>query len=276
MKVTHGRVPLTGVFPLAPSLDTVGPLTRDVADAALVYMTIAGYDASDPWASPRQPAAPRGPLDINQVTLGVPHPWVDLAQTDEVAAAFAAARQSLLAAGATLVDLDLPDYVPARELEHSVYPEVAVVHNERWHQDPDSYGPDVSERLGEVFDIDPLSYVRAHEWRARIRHSAEAALAQCDFLITPSVAANAKPIGEELISVGDKLVSYRPQLSRYSALINHTGLPAIAVPLDMPGVPPPSLQIIGRAWDEAGLLDIAAALEQDGISRYRRPPLVFD
>jgi len=49
LKVTHGRVPLTGVFPLAASLDTVGPMARTVADAALLYRVMAGDDPTDPW-----------------------------------------------------------------------------------------------------------------------------------------------------------------------------------------------------------------------------------
>ncbi|MDX1450731.1 MAG: amidase, partial [Acidimicrobiia bacterium] len=52
LKVTHGRIPLTGVFPLAPSLDTVGPLAATVDDLAEAYRAMAGYDADDPWSAP--------------------------------------------------------------------------------------------------------------------------------------------------------------------------------------------------------------------------------
>lgn len=273
LKVTHGRVPLTGVFPLAPSLDTVGPLARDVADTALTYLAIAGHDPGDPWSAPRKVEAPGEPAHLQDLTLGVPHPWVDLPQTDEVKESFATALDALAAAGVRLLHLDLPHLVPAAELELSVYPEVAVVHRDRWHDHPESYGPDVGRRLGEVFDIDPLDYVRAQEWRARLRHSAESALNGCDALLTPAVAARRKQIGVETIEMGDKLVSYRPQLSRYSALVNHTGLPALTLPLDRDGVPPPSIQIIGRPWEENRLLEIGAGFESAGLSRFRTPPL---
>lgn len=272
LKVTHGRVPLAGVFPLAPSLDTVGPLTRDVADAALVFAAIAGHDPNDAWSAPRPVPPPDSRVDLTAITFAIPHPWVDLPKTDDVAAAFSAATVALRTAGATVIDVPAPDLIPAQELEYSVYPEVAVIHRERWHNHRNTYGPDVSRRLGEVFDIDPLQYVRAQEWRARLRHSAEAILNQADFVLTPTVAAAFKPIGEEDIVVGDKLVSYRPQLSRYSALVNHISLPAIALPLDMDGTPPPSIQIIGRAWEEQRLLGVGAALESIGLSRYRTPP----
>ncbi|MCP3993858.1 MAG: amidase [bacterium] len=270
LKVTHGRVPLTGVFPLAPSLDTVGPLARSTNDAALVYEAISGYDATDPWSAP-QPVLPADDLGpIHRVTIGIPHPWVDLPQTATVAASFAAVRSDLQAAGATVIDLDLPDLTPAIEIEHIAYPEVAGVHNERWHSYPETYGPDVAKRLGEVFDVDPAVYVAAQQWRSRTRYVAEQA--PCDFLLTPAVASSVKPIGQEDIEVAGKQVSYRPQLSRFSALVNHLGVPALVLPLDMDGSPPPSVQLIGRRWQEQHLLAMGSALEKLGISRYRKPP----
>ena len=171
-----------------------------------------------------------------------------------------------------MIDLDLPDLMPAAELELSVYPEVATVHADRWENHRDSYGPDVASRLSEVFDIDPIDYVRAQKWRARIRHTAQQALNECDVLVTPAVAASRKPIGEENIAVGTEFGSYRPHLSRFSALVNHTSLPALTVPLDQDGVPPPSLQLIGARWEEHRLLEIGRTLEQAGISKHRTPP----
>jgi Asp-tRNA(Asn)/Glu-tRNA(Gln) amidotransferase A subunit family amidase len=133
----------------------------------------------------------------------------------------------------------------------------------------------VSQRLGQVFEIDPVAYIAAQQWRARIRHTAEAALQQCDFLITPAVAAAVKPIGEERIEVAGKMVSYRAQFSRYSALVNHTSMPALALPLDMDGTPPPSLQVIGQRWSEHRLLELGFALEIIGLSGYRQPPIAW-
>ncbi len=272
LKVTHGRAPLTGVFPLAASLDTVGPLARNVTDATLVYLAIAGHDPRDPWSAPRPAPSPGAASRLEEMTFGVPHPWVDRTQADEIATAFDRALRDLVAAGATVVHLDLPALVPADELELSVYSEVALVHTERWKQHRDSYGPDVAERLSKVFEIDPFDFVRAQEWRARIRHTAEEALNRCDVLVTPAVAADRKPIGEENIFIGGKYSSYRPHLSGFSALVNHTTLPALAVPLDQDGVPPPSLQLIGRRWEEHRLLEIGKALEETGVSKYRTPP----
>ncbi len=272
LKVTHGRVPLTGVFPLAASLDTVGPLARTSHDAALVYAAIAGFDASDPWSAPQPIIEPQIAGSLNEITIGIPHPWVDLPQTATVAASFAGVVSELRSLGINVIDLDLPVLKPGAEIEHIAYSEVALVHNERWHSHPETYGPDVASRLGDVFEVDPRKYVAAQQWRAQLQHIAAHALNTCDFLMTPSVAANVKPIGQEQIDVGGREVSYRPQLSRFSALVNHMGLPALALPLDVDGTPPPSIQLIGRRWAEHHLLEMGSALEKTGVSRYRKPP----
>ena len=66
LKVTHGRIPLTGIFPLAGSLDTVGPLALTTGDARLLYEAMKGFDRSDPWSAPRGQTSPTG------TSLGVP------------------------------------------------------------------------------------------------------------------------------------------------------------------------------------------------------------
>jgi hypothetical protein len=90
-------VPLTGVFPLAPSLDTVGPLARSSNDAALVYQAIAGYDPKDPWSAPQSVIGSAVMTSLQDTTIGVPHPWVDLPQTEAVAVAFIETRSALAA-----------------------------------------------------------------------------------------------------------------------------------------------------------------------------------
>ncbi len=272
LKVTHGRVPLTGVFPLAPSADTVGPFGRNSHDTELIYLAIAGHDPSDPWSAPQPVVAPGRIDSIAGIRFGVPHPWVDLPQTATIAASFKGVRSDLEAAGGVIVDLDLPELKPGAEIEHLAYSEVARVHNDRWHSRPETYGVDVASRLSDAFETDARLYVDAQRWRSQMRNIADAALADCDFLITPAVAANVKPIGEEEIEVGGKMVSYRPALSRYSALVNHLGLPAVSVPLAASGTPPPSVQIIGARWAEHRLLEVGAELERIGISRFRKPP----
>jgi aspartyl-tRNA(Asn)/glutamyl-tRNA(Gln) amidotransferase subunit A len=267
LKVTHGRVPLTGVFPLAGSLDTVGPLTRSVADACLVYGLMAGDDPADPWSAMQPLVVPDHPADLSRLTIGIPHPWVDQPATDEVITAFAGAVAACAAAGATVVDLELPLLDPPGLMESAMYPEVASVHRQRWHDSPESYGPDVYRRIEEVFDFTTDDLVAGRRWQAACYHEAQRAFARCDVMATPTVAALRKPIGHEHIEVAGEMVSYRGPLSRFTALVNHLGCPALALPLPLasPPGPPPSLQLIGPRWSEDRLLAIGLALEQAQI-----------
>lgn len=283
LKVTHGRVPLTGVYPLASSVDTVGPMARSVEDVALLYEVIAGDDPADPWSTPMPVEVPGGPADPTTLVVGLPHPWIDQPMVDSVRLAFETAMAALADAGAQVVDVDLPLLDPPGMIEQALYPEVATVHRERWHAQPEGYGPDVGERLAAAFDVTADQYAAGLRWRTACRHQAMRAFQQCDVLATPTVAALEKPIGEEEIEVAGKRVSYRGPLSRFSSLVNHMLMPAIALPLPMGpqathtegAGPPPSLQLIGRQWSEASLLAIGLALEQTSISAPATPPTQF-
>ncbi|MDH3250675.1 MAG: amidase, partial [Acidimicrobiia bacterium] len=104
LKVTHGRIPLTGVFPLAASLDTVGPIAATIDDLALAYHVMAGHDPADPWSAQRPTTTPAGARpDLNGVRVAVPIPWIDEAPTsEEVAVAFTEAVTRIRSLGATV------------------------------------------------------------------------------------------------------------------------------------------------------------------------------
>ncbi|MDH3731106.1 MAG: amidase [Acidimicrobiia bacterium] len=273
LKVTHGRVPLTGVYPLAASIDTVGPLARSVADAAAVYQLMAGDDPDDPWSAPHPVVVPQQPADLTALTIGIPHPWIDQTATDEVRTAFDTAIAAIADAGATVVDLELPVLDPPGLMEAAMYPEVAAVHRRNWQESPERYGPDVHKRMEAVFDFTMDDLLEGRRWQQACHHEASRAFARCDVLATPTVAALRKPIGVEEIEVAGEMVSYRGPLSRFTALVNHIRGPALALPLPLSGEgPPPSLQLIGPHWSEDRLLAIGLALEDAGIVGYTQPP----
>lgn len=265
LKVTHGRIPITGVFPLAPSLDTVGPLATTVADLATTYSVMAGYHRDDPWSAPVPTVSgSANRRDLRGVRIGIPVPWVDENPVSEdVAQSFPAAIGRLRDLGAE-VDEFVDETVTARpEIGVLAGGEIARIHR-RWVEEGREYGPEVAERLRGALAVTIDEYMEAAQWRAMARQRALAAFGRFDFLATPTVGTTRKVIGSDTVETADGTRPYRPVVSCFTALVNHLGCPAIVGPLPG-GNPPPSLQLIGAPWSEHRLLEVAAVLEREAV-----------
>jgi aspartyl-tRNA(Asn)/glutamyl-tRNA(Gln) amidotransferase subunit A len=108
-----------------------------------------------------------------------------------------------------------------------------------------------------------------------MRRAAAAALESCDVLATPSVAAMRKVIGVDTIEIDGEVVDYRAALSCFSALANQMGVPALSVPLNIAGTPPPSVQLVGPMWSEHRLLSLGKGLEAAGVVGVASAPSLF-
>jgi aspartyl-tRNA(Asn)/glutamyl-tRNA(Gln) amidotransferase subunit A len=250
LKVTHGRIPLEGVFPLVPSIDTVGPLADSVEHLSLAYRVMSGDAAPEP-----------GPASLR---IGLPQPWFDDApMAGEVETAFRSVVERLVHLGHRVESVEVPGFGPSGELIWAIADEVREIHRE-FRQRGELYGDDVTRRLDEA-DATTDSQIRAgRDWQERMRQSLATAFAGHDLLITPTVPVRSKTIGEEMI--GDR--HYRSVLSYFSAVVNHTLHPAIAMPLTGTGAPPLSLQAIGPMGSEPLLLGFARSLQDAGISSF--------
>jgi Asp-tRNA(Asn)/Glu-tRNA(Gln) amidotransferase A subunit family amidase len=265
LKPTHGRIPLTGVFPLVGAVDTVGPLTADIADAALLFSVLAGHDPADPWSVDRPPREDGAEVRLEDLTFGVPHPWVDRPLDDVVAAGFRTALDRLADAGAEVHDLPVPEIDPPGRLGWAIGPSMAAVHGQWLATGPERYGADVRRRVEAAMAVTPEEAAAGREWAAATRTGLDRALAAVDVVLTPTTAVHRKRIGVADVETPGGPEHHRRALSWFTAPVNHTGLPALAVPLESPGSPPPSLQIIGPAWSELRLFAVAAALETAGV-----------
>ena len=272
LKVTHGRVPLTGVTPLAASLDTVGPLARSVADVAAVYGAIAGDDPTDPWSMPQPVLSLTGPADLTGVRVGLPVPWSRRPVVPEVADAFATALEAIRRAGAEVEEVKAPDLDLSDLAQGSMYPEVAAVHGERLAAHPEGYGPQTRARLGKAVSYTHADYLAGLEWRQRITAAMARALVGYDVLATPTVPTTRKVIGVDDVDIAGTRKPHRAVLGTFTGLVNQARLPALALPLPASGSPPASLQLIGPAWSEARLLELGLALEEAGVVAFTPPP----
>ena len=273
LKVTHGRVPLTGVFPLAASLDTVGPITTTVADAVAVYAVIAGDDPKDPWSEPRTVDLPEEPGHLRGLRVGVPHPWVDRPLAPRIAAGFASFLAALEQAGAVVTPVAAPILDPTG-LPRAAYAEAGAVHRAWITEEATRYGGEVRDRLLRDLEHEADAVTAAWAWRHRLAAEFHRAFAVVDVLVTPTTATLRKPIGVDLVDAGADPEPYRPALSWFTTIVNQAGLPALAVPLAgtaAGGEPPVSVQIIGPRFGEQLVLGTGLGLEVAGVVGFTPP-----
>lgn len=276
LKVTHGRIPLTGVFPLGPSLDTVGPLAANTADLALTYTSLAGWHPEDSWSVPRPVGAdPLEPqVSPSQIKLGLPSQWLAGAPyLPGMEQSFNAKVNELADLGFGVDQLDDPVISAPGRINDILYPQVAAVHR-RWWEAGKPYGAEVADRIRETLAIggpEPSeSLLDAQAWQALLRNRMAAAFQRFDLLVVPTSGGLRKIIGNQEMETDQGLLLYRLVLSWFSALVNTSGCPAISVPVPDSGQDvgvPFSLQLIAPWWQEDLLLRTAAALEREGIIR---------
>lgn len=272
LKVTHGRIPLSGVFPLVPSLDTVGPIARTVGDLTAAYLAMAGDDSVDPWSQPRD-VVPPVTADLAGLRIGIVRQWFTAPMDAWVTAGMDRLIAMLANAGVAVEDIDAPGLAPIPELGKAIGPEIMLVHGQRFHEHAERYGRDVAERIAEAATATPDDLLAAERWGSSARASIERlSMAGIAALVAPTVGAQQKVIGVDTIDIDGRPVFHRSVLAPFTAPVNRIRVPALAAPIAGSGRQNVSFQLVGPMWSEANLLSIAGALEQAQIIGVASPP----
>lgn len=258
-KPTYGLVSLRGVFPLAWSLDHVGPMTRTVRDAALLLQAIAGYDADDFTSVECAIADYDAALGHDEPTrIGIARPYFFTDLDPEVAAAIDGALQVLTAIGATLHEVALPI-----DTDRTVaIAESYAVHQSWVEQSPELYQAETLRRIRSGAAISAGDYLaRSHELQL-LRRRAGALFAEVDLIATPTAPMLA-PSFAEIAAAPETLRSRELMLLRNTRPFNVLGAPAISVPCGRArsGLPI-GLQLIGPPGADARVLRVAAAYQR--------------
>jgi aspartyl-tRNA(Asn)/glutamyl-tRNA(Gln) amidotransferase subunit A len=270
IKPTFGRVSKFGALPLAWSQDHAGPLTRTVRDAALVLQALAGHDPRDPTSVPRvvpdfSAAIERG---IRGNRIGVARAFFFEQCDPEVIAAVEAALAALEDLGAILEEVTLPDMAAAFTVgTMTIVVEGAAYHAADLRARPELFSAELraSFELGSFYS--GIDYVQAQRLRQHLMIETDRALAGLDAVVMPTSPVPATPIAGS----PPEHAMLRP---RNTMPFNVLGLPALSVPCGFTaGGLPIGLQIVGKAFDEAGILRIAQAYEQATDWHRRRPPV---
>ncbi|HEY0622055.1 Asp-tRNA(Asn)/Glu-tRNA(Gln) amidotransferase subunit GatA [Sphingomonas sp.] len=286
IKPTYGRCSRWGVVAFASSLDQAGPMARDVRDCAIMLEAMAGFDPKDAtsldMAVPDWEAALSA--DLRGKKVGIPKEYRVDGMPAEIEALWQQGIDWLKDAGAEIVEVSLPHTKYALPAYYIIAPAEASSNLARYdgvrygQRDlPEGanlqemyaatraagFGPEVQRRI--LIGTYVLSagfydayYTQAQKVRTLIARDFERAWLDCDLLLTPTAPSAAFALGEKS---ADPLAMYLNDV--FTVPSSLAGIPAMSVPggLDKDGLPL-GLQIIGKPFDEQGVLDASLAIEQ--------------
>lgn len=255
LKPTYGRVPLSGVIPLAPTLDTAGPMTRTVEDAAILLGVIADGNCTF------QADIASG---VQGFDIGVPRKAYWNGVQDEVGEAVEKALSVLAKLGARVVDVEVPDPRPHEDMFRVIATsEAYLFHRDRLESEPGRFGDDVRRRLLPGKGMLAVDFIAAERARERLRADIDPIFRQVDVLGFPTLPVTAPRIGQTTFEWDDDSEPVLRALTRNTRLASLTGLPAISVPCGFVEGLPVGLQILGPAGAESRIVRVAGAYERE-------------
>ena len=250
-KPSTGRIPTDGVFPLAPSLDSVGPLAQTVACCAITDAILAG----------EPPVVPE-PLPVDGLRLAVPQTVVLDDLEDVVARDFEAALDRLSKAGARITDVPFDDLAEIREIDVRggiIVAQAYAGHRQRLAASGDLYDPWIRCRMERGADISAADYIEFLDRQADLIRRAARVTAPFDAIVAPTVARTAPAFTE--VETRDDFISVNGSLLRNTNLFNFLDRCAMSLPCHEPGHPPVGFMAVGEHGDDRRLLALAGAIE---------------
>ena len=295
LKPTYGRVSRYGLVAFASSLDQIGPLTKNVEDAAYVLQSIAGYDKLDSTSAdvevPDYISALTG--DVKGLRIGVPKEYLGEGIDPAVKESVMNALRVLESLGASWEEISLPhtEYaiaayyiIASSEASSNLARFDGVRYGVRSSQASnllevyeksrsEGFGQEVKRRI--MLGTYALSsgyydayYLKAQKVRTLVKQDFDRAFERYDVIVGPTAPTPAFKIGSQ---IDDPLTMYLNDICTIP--VSLAGVPAISVPCGMADGLPVGLQIIGKAFDEATVLRVAHAYEQHTEYHTLRPSL---
>ena len=263
LKPTYGRVSRAGVFPLAPSLDHVGPMARSVADVAAVLDAIAGYDPDDATSLRLPPAECSAAIGkgAKDLRVGVDEAYVTQGTQPEIVAAFKVAVKALERTGVKIVPVKVPD---VGEVVHA-WPILCAAEALANHARRGLF-PKRSAEYGVLFrtmlewgaSLSGAMVAAAYELRAEWVGRFGRVFDAVDVLACPSTATVTLPAA--VLRMETPFTPAIAPFMRFTAPTNFSGHPTLSIPFGDPELPD-SLQLVARHGDEACLCRLGHAFE---------------
>lgn len=276
LKPTYGRISKYGCFPLAWSLDHIGPMTKTVFDAALLLHTLSGYDRQDPTSirTSNRDYPTMLSNNLKETVIGINEEYFFHNVDHQVEDAVKNTIYELEKNGARIEPVKIPTLssVEFGELV-TIAAEASAVHHHNLIEQPESFGDDVRFLLefGEL--ISAVDYLQAQQIRRQVSLDFEKVFQHIDVLITPTLPFLPPNIGDETVNINGKTYSFLDEVIRFTGPGNLTGLPSISIPCGIRGGLPVGMQIIGPAFKEENILNVAYSVEKLNLLNGEKPNL---
>ena len=272
MKPTYGLVSRRGVFPLAYSLDHVGPMTRTVTDNAILLNALAGHDPGDPASANRPTEDYTRDLDagLKGLRIGFVRHFheVDIVAASDVIASLNAAAEVFAREGAVVRDVVLPSLVDFSAANRIVLLSEAASVHEKWLRDrPGDYSHITRQRLMPGLFLSAGDYIQAQRRRKQIVDALATAFREVDVLLVASSM-------DQPCRIDDEPELTRTHARQARAAFNLSGHPALGVMCGMSNDQLPlGMQLVGAPFTEALLYRTARAYERATQWHTMRPPV---
>jgi aspartyl-tRNA(Asn)/glutamyl-tRNA(Gln) amidotransferase subunit A len=262
LKPTYGLVSRDGVFPVAFSLDHVGPMARTVEDVALCLDALVGTNRGSSFSADLA-------CGVRGLRIGFARHWheSDMVADPEIIAALDEVARALRAEGAVVRDVTLPRLQELAAVQRVILlAETWAVHAKWLRERPGDYSTPTRRKVMPGAFLSAGDYIQAQQWRGPMTDAVDDVLRDCDVLLTASGMDPPFRIDD-----GAGLARTYPRQGR--SPFNLTGHPAIAMMSGLSKVSqlPLSVQFVGRAYDEITLLRVATAYERATQWSRQRP-----
>lgn len=266
MKPTFGQVSKKGSFPLAYTLDHLGPITNNILDNALLLNIIAGYDSEDPYslnANEHKDYTRLIGQDVKDMTIGIATNDFFTEVNEEIKTTLDKVIDVFAQLQTNKKEVTVPGIEEIAEAQAiTIKAEASAVHVDALDSYQGKVDDEVYERLLASLEVKGYEYVQAQVKRERLVKNLNKIFDDVDVLLVPTLPVLPPTINQREVLINDTTVTTQHALLKLTAPFNYTGNPALSIPCGMSkeGLPI-GLQLIGRHNDEETLYQLGSALE---------------
>lgn len=259
LKPTRNLIKGSGITPLSWTLDHIGPITKNIDDLLLIMNGIVNNEV---YAINH--------LDIKNLNIGIPTNFFNERIEEEVLQFYTNAIEQFERLGAKIIKIEVPGAEEAMDLTFTLaISEAGYTHKEQIQSNINVYGDDVKQILGLSTSISAPQYISALKRQNKLAKKLDDTFNQIDILLTPTLPALPKDIGQEEIVIENEAEPIFDCMNRYTNYFNITGNPAITIPTGISNCGlPVGIQLVGAKQNDSLIMQVAKVYEENYLEDF--------